>query len=126
MKQASLLGKKWTIPLVDALFYSEGLSFNQLVKRIDGLKPKVLVQCLKEMESAGWVQNLQSVGEKKKLSWYTLTKRGKELHRVVKVMKKWCQQNGLIEANCVQSDCSRCSAGLAQTVMMRTLTDKYT
>ncbi len=78
-----LLGKKWTIPIIQELLAMEGAGFNEIYKAASYIQPKILSQRLKEMEKAGLIEKAASSHTQK----YTLTEKGRDFQRVVEVLK---------------------------------------
>lgn len=84
---ASIIGGKWK-PLI--LFYLEGGTkrFGELRKLIPGMTKKMLTQHLRELERDGLVNRKVYAVVPPKVE-YTLTRHGKSLKPILKLMSAW-------------------------------------
>ncbi len=82
-----LLGKKWTIPVIEVLYSSRGsIQFNSIIEAVGGITPKNLSACLKELITAGFVERSEVtsiyynglIGTQ-----YSLTKKGAAIHKFI-------------------------------------------
>ena len=60
MKRAmDILGGKWKIPILCALWFDGALRYNELIRRIKGISNTMLASSLKELERDGLVRRVQ-------------------------------------------------------------------
>ena len=60
MKKAmDILGGKWKIPILCALWFDGALRYNELKNRISGISNTMLASSLKELEQDGLVRRVQ-------------------------------------------------------------------
>jgi DNA-binding HxlR family transcriptional regulator len=72
-----VLGKKWTLLILRDIAFLKIDRFNQIVRSIPGLTPRVLVLRLKELEEGGLIMPV-IIQRKPKLVRWTLTEMGKD------------------------------------------------
>ncbi len=101
-----LLGKKWTIPLLEEISLRERQGFVSLSRRTRKITPKVLSSRLKELKSLGCIQK-QEIGGAILHTEYTLTPTGREVMDMVRSLKQQrCtpdRESGCIKA-CIDCD----------------------
>lgn len=85
---AEMIGKKWHPVIVHQLLETEGLGFNRLKERIDGISGKVLSESLQDLEARGLVDR-EVVSDRPLRVSYSLTSRGRDLAPVVEAMADW-------------------------------------
>jgi DNA-binding HxlR family transcriptional regulator len=85
---AILLGKKW-IPQIIEILSIEPTRFSLLHKNLTNSSPKMLRQQLNILEQQGIVYNEKKICNNRITSTYILTKKGVELSKIVKIMKKY-------------------------------------
>ena len=102
---ASLVGKKWTIALMQEIENNGGKGFNFLVKRV-GKTPKVLSTRLKQLEQQGLV--IKKTSETSARSSYALTQKGRELNQVVTALRAWNEKHNPDHAGCTTRNCVEC------------------
>ena len=81
-----LVGAKWKLLIVKELLKKE-MRFVELKKSV-GCTSKVLINCLKEMETDGLVIREEYEGQPPKVEYY-LTEIGYTLRPVIESMQKW-------------------------------------
>jgi DNA-binding HxlR family transcriptional regulator len=96
---AHVVGKKWTIALLQQVELHGDSGFNFIANRM-GITPKILSARLKELEHAGIVDS--------RASSYTLTDKGKELHALVKKIRDWNAKHGGF-LGCAETECVTCA-----------------
>ncbi|MCH4058169.1 MAG: helix-turn-helix transcriptional regulator [Lactobacillaceae bacterium] len=84
------LGKKWNGLILSVLCENEALRFKDLAKAISRCSDRVLVERLKELESAGLI-NRFSESEGHQVT-YKLTEKGKALLPVMDAVHDWADQ----------------------------------
>ena len=100
---ADVLGKRWTIPLLQQVGLNGSSGFNALHRRLRAVSPKVLSQRLSELESLGVVAK-QAHGRR---SAYALTAKGKELTAILDSLRHWHDRHSG-SARCLGRDCTAC------------------
>ena len=73
-----LISKKWSLQLLKTLAAEDGKRFNEMVKSVNGITPRILAQRLVEMEKMGIISK-KKFREAPPRVEYFLTERGKEL-----------------------------------------------
>jgi len=98
-----VLGKKWTVPIMQELFFKKKRGFNELSRSLK-VSPKILSRRLNELESMGLLVKKQSAKE----SSYRLTRKGMEFQKIIDNMKefhiKWAKT-----VDCKDTPCSECT-----------------
>ncbi|ANX12600.1 transcriptional regulator [Fictibacillus arsenicus] len=94
----TLIGSKWRLPIIWALYQGKTLRYNELKRRVDGITNMVLSQSLKEMENQGLVVRKQYMEIPPRVE-YSLTKAGEDLIPSLESLAKWgkAMQNKRIE-----------------------------
>ena len=72
-----VLGKKWTLLVLRDIGLLKIQRFNQILRSIPGLTPRVLILRLKELEDAGLIKPI-IIQRKPKLVRWVLTQQGKD------------------------------------------------
>ena len=94
---SSILGKRWTILVLQALMTPsaiEGLRFNEIHKTLDWISAKVLSGRLKELVSEGLVTREVNTEVTPPSVTYTLTEKGHDLQGVLTLMQEWGKKHG--------------------------------
>lgn len=94
----TLIGSKWRLPIIWALWQNKTLRYNELKRRVDGITNMVLSSSLKEMENQGLVVRKQYMEIPPRVE-YTLTKAGENLIPSLESLAKWgkSMQNKRVE-----------------------------
>ena len=87
-KVSHLIGKKWTIPLIEEININKANGFNHLSKRLKKPSPKVLSTRLKDLEKIGLIKKSLLKNKITKTN-YELTEKGKELSLIINLIKTW-------------------------------------
>ena len=72
-----VLGKKWTILIIRDIGFLKINRFNRLLESIQGLTPRVLSMCLKELEKEGFIECAEEKRSPMMVRW-RLTEKGKD------------------------------------------------
>ncbi len=85
-----ILGKKWSIPILEELYYSKNnIQFNELNRRITGVTPKNLTSTLQELNILGLIKKMDmSIGNSKHVE-YSITKSGELAISLIKTTKEY-------------------------------------
>lgn len=75
-----LVSKKWSLQVLKSLAAGDSRRFNEMIKSVRGITPRVLSQRLAELEELGIVSK-EKFREAPPRVEYFLTERGKELTR---------------------------------------------
>ncbi len=86
-----VLGKRWTIEVVRQLFLGD-TKFNQLLKSLPGVNPRMLALRLKELEDYGLVNRSVYTGAPVKID-YSLSREGMDLVPVMFAMAEFSMKN---------------------------------
>src|SRR3989337_1221260 len=85
-----ILGKKWTVVIIEEIFFSKKRRFNELVSEAN-VSPKILAKRLKELEQKDLIRRKGHIDNGE--SYYILTRKGKEFQKVIDKIKdfyiKW-------------------------------------
>jgi DNA-binding HxlR family transcriptional regulator len=84
----TLIGSKWRLPIIWALWQGKTLRYNELKRRVDGITNMVLSQSLKEMENQGLVVRKQYMEIPPRVE-YSLTIAGEDLIPSLESLAKW-------------------------------------
>lgn len=82
------IGDKWTVHVIHMLGHEGTLRFNELRRGIDGISQRMLTVTLRGLERDGLVER-RIYPEVPPRVEYTLTKLGKTLREVVRMLVKW-------------------------------------
>lgn len=103
-----ILGKKWTMFIMEELRRDSAQSFNTLKGNLMGVTNKTLSQRLKELEFQGIVT--RTIRRQKPLQvHYALSEKGQELKNITKLMKRWGERYNTVSSSCQQTNCTSCS-----------------
>ena len=83
-----LIGGKWRLPIIWALYKNGPIRYNELKKNITGITNMMLTQSLKEMESSGIVYRKQFKEIPPRVE-YSLTESGRDLIPALKALANW-------------------------------------
>jgi len=102
---ADLIGKKWTIPLLEELMVNGDKGFNFISCRMRKISPKILANRLKELENSGIIEK-NIVKTTTLRTKYFLTSKGMELYNIVRSMKHWNSKHEC--RSCATNKCVEC------------------
>jgi len=88
----SVIEGKWKTVVLCKLVMKKKLRFNQLIKEIDGVSPRILSKQLKELERDGVISRT-SFPEIPPRVEYQLTEKGESLIPLLKIMGDWGLRN---------------------------------
>ena len=88
----SVIEGRWKTVILCKLYKNGPMRFNQLMKEIDGVSPRILTKQLKEMESDGIIKRT-SYPEIPPRVEYSITEKGLSLGPILKAMADWGLQN---------------------------------
>ncbi len=108
IESAQIIGKKWTFPIIDAVFFAQGASFSQLQKTLGGISPKVLSHELKELRKKGVMEKTTLQKNRLKNSKYFLTEEGKDLQQALRTLKQWGVKWKHVPQTCPNANCAAC------------------
>ncbi len=104
-----LIAKKWSLLIINELGNHRKCRFNELIRELSPITPKMLSYLLKELHSKGLVKR-KSYNEKPPRVEYSLTKEGKELRKAILPLLKWAlKREGTVVAKC---SCSLIEKGM--------------
>ena len=106
---ADIIGKKWTIVLLEEVSINGYRGFNALLKRMKKISPKILSQRLKQLEDAGIIEKESFVySNSLPKTRYRLTKKGEELHKIIANLKEWSIKHSNEKLECGKIECVKC------------------
>ena len=88
----SVIEGRWKTVILCKLYMNGPMRFNQLMKEIDGVSPRILTKQLKEMEADGVIKRT-SYPEIPPRVEYSITERGLSLGPILKAMADWGIKN---------------------------------
>ena len=88
----SVIEGRWKTVILCKLYKNGPMRFNQLMREIDGVSPRILTKQLKEMESDGIVKRT-SYPEIPPRVEYSITEKGMSLGPILIAMADWGLQN---------------------------------
>ena len=88
----SVIEGRWKTVILCKLYMNGPMRFNQLMKEISGISPRILTKQLKEMESDGII-NRTSYSEIPPRVEYSITEKGLSLGPILKAMADWGLKN---------------------------------
>ena len=107
LKTQRLLGKKWTILILQELYHSVELSFNQLSIKLHIPTNKIISQRLHELEKNNLIQR-KIIHQKPLSTQYTLTQKGHDLTKIFNLLKTWGKQYQEVSPTCLTTNCNQC------------------
>ncbi|WP_066497782.1 winged helix-turn-helix transcriptional regulator [Abyssisolibacter fermentans] len=87
----NVVGGKWRLPILWALYKHDILRYNELKRAIEGITNMMLTQSLKELENHGIVHRKQYMEIPPRVE-YSLTEDGKDLIPALIALAKWGKQ----------------------------------
>ena len=84
----SLIGGKWRLPVIWAIYKSGTIRYNELKRCINGITNMMLTQTLKELESYGIINRQQFMEVPPRVE-YSLTGDGESLISALKALADW-------------------------------------
>jgi DNA-binding HxlR family transcriptional regulator len=108
-----LLGKKWTIPIVDLLCPSNrtrSLQFNQMQQLLVNITPKNLSRCLKELHGAKLVKKTETRINGVLCVGYSLTEQGLAFREFIRSSKVLGVSLYNLNPYCPNRQCNLCQA----------------
>lgn len=102
-----VLGKKWTILILQELYHNEKKNFNQLSARLKRATNRVLSMRLQELEVDGLIHK-KILREVPLAVEYSLTEKGTGVMQIFDGMKKWGTAQNLVPETCRKTNCIEC------------------
>ena len=87
----NLIGGKWRLPILWALWKNDTLRYNELKAKVEGITNMMLSQTLKEMERNGMILRKQYIEMPPRVE-YSLTESGKQLIPSLESLAQWGKQ----------------------------------
>ena len=82
------IGSKWKMPIIWQLTLEDGLHYNELKRRVNGITNTMLTRCLRELEKEYLIRRI-SLGTVPPSVTYHLTAMGKELLPALEGLFQW-------------------------------------
>ncbi len=90
----AIIEGRWKTPILCKLHIKGTLRFNQLMKELDGVSPRILTKQLRELEEDGLIiRNVKA--EVPVCVEYSISERGKTLIPALKALAEWGLENVL-------------------------------
>ena len=107
---AHVLGKKWSIPIIEEIALSNGeVQFNTLKRSLNGITARNLSESLGTLRAEGIIKKRRVIVNNVSYARYDLTKKGASVKKVIDGMKElgieWYGTNH----NCKNTKCSNCA-----------------
>ena len=103
----NIMGKRWSFDIMAELICNgDKRRYNQILKALVFVTPKVLSQRLKELEANGLIKRTVFSDETPVKVEYELTEKGRELKAIIEEMIKW--GNKWVTENPHQDHCKIC------------------
>ncbi len=106
LEVADLLGKKWTMPLLQQIELHGGKGFNELMRRMKKVSPKIMTLRLKALEEQDIIKKEVTAADALRTAYF-ITEKGKELQAILAQLRMWSQKHCHVEG-CTQKECIRC------------------
>lgn len=87
----NIIGGKWRLPIIWALWQNKTLRYNELKRKIDGITNMMLSQALKELEEYGLIVRTQYMEIPPRVE-YSLSEAGMDLVPALKSLANWGKQ----------------------------------
>ncbi len=104
---AQLLGKKWTLPLLQQIHLYGGKGFNELMRQMKKISPKILTERLRALEDLEIIKKEVPEQDQSKTA-YSITSKGKELEVVLAQFRAWNQKYNHNIPDCMEKECILC------------------
>lgn len=105
---ADIVGKKWTIVILQEIALNGDKGFNHVFERIGRISPKILSRRLKDFEKEGLIIKEILADEMPVRTKYHLTQKGKELNDILTIIKKWYVKYDSRLCDCDKRECVKC------------------
>ncbi len=104
-----ILGKKWTIPIVEEVYFADGKAqFNTIKRSINNITAKTLNASLRELCSMDVLERHAFRHNNVKYTKYTLTERGRIIEQLIQGTKKLGVCWYGLEKGCATKKCGNC------------------
>jgi DNA-binding HxlR family transcriptional regulator len=111
-----ILGKKWTLFLLQEIMRPQGNGFNALVRNIPGISPKILSDRLSKLEKENLVE--KKILKQTRTTQYYLTEKGRDLMAVIHSLKVYNMKYAHKTASCADiQKCVTCNVLQEETIM---------
>lgn len=107
VESSHIIGKKWSIPVIEEIAFGKFDGFNKFLARTKDITPRTLSLQLKELEHSGVIAK-QNDPDSQNTATYVLTKKGLELHRIIIEIKKWNVGWNAVSEKCLKNTCTEC------------------
>lgn len=108
-KVADLIGKRWTIVVIQEIALNGEKGFNAIIRRMGKISPKLLTARLRELERSGLVTRKVLTDSIPLRTSYALTEKGQELNGIITELRRWQAKHSPNIAGCERRECVKCS-----------------
>jgi DNA-binding HxlR family transcriptional regulator len=105
---SNVIGKKWTLPIVEEIALRRFYGFNRFLARAESITPRILSKQMKELEKGGLVEKRIHRRDNCNVTEYVLTRKGAEFHRLIIEIKKWNVKWNKVPDFCLRTTCTEC------------------
>ncbi len=104
-----VLGKKWTVDVIEVLSSHKKIQFNSFLQLLNGITPRALSKILNDLILAQIIEKTELRKKSATFTSYTLTKKGEVFEKFILSAKELGVNLYSIDASCVDKQCSTCS-----------------
>ncbi len=97
-----IIGKKWSLLIINTLRNQGKFRFNELMKQLGGISPKTLSDTLKELQAEKLITR-ESFAEIPPRVEYSLSQDGKELGEAIIPLIRWAATREHDDKNCAST-----------------------
>lgn len=105
----SIIGKKWTLLIINGIGIYEKLRFSRLMKKLHNISPKTLSMKLKELQAENLIKR-EYFKEIPPRVEYSLTKEGVELRKSIIPILEWTIKHIIDSGRTVECECNKCKS----------------
>lgn len=106
IEASNILGKKWTVPIIEDIALGNFIGFNDFARRIKSITSTRLSGHLKELEASGMIRKLPA--RQGSTTRYALTEKGASFHRLIQEIKQWSIRWNDVPSFCLAASCAEC------------------
>ncbi len=103
-----ILGKRWTIDVMEILSSERKAQFNYMLKRLNGVTPRALSNILSDLSMAQVIQKVETKKHGAVHTSYSLTDKGRIFEDFIRSSKQLGVDLYSIDAGCVNRNCREC------------------
>ena len=101
------MGKKWTLPLLQQIDLYGDKGFNELMRQMKKVSPKILTERLKALEAQKIIRKETTESDQTRTA-YATTEKGKELQVILTRLRAWNMKHDAATDDCAKRECVTC------------------